>query len=248
MAVVALKDCDVFVDGVELSGFASTLTHAFDATTVERTTFASVGWKEEICAIRSAEFDVKGPQDFNTSTVAQTGFPDEFLFPAIGAVQVVSGVPLGGTEGNVALFGQGVQQHYGPIEGSVGQLAEYSAKWKSTDRMARGVLATLNTAVTATGNGTVATGLGAVASGQRLCAALHVLSASGTTPSITVTVQSAATNFASPTTRLTFNAATVRGGQFLTVAGPITDTFWRAIWTVTGTTPSFSIRVLLGII
>jgi hypothetical protein len=104
------------------------------------------------------------------------------------------------------------------------------------------------TARTATGTGT-GLEVGAVAAGARLYAALHVLSVSGTTPSLTARVESSADNtFAAPTTRLTFAAATAAGGQALRTDGSaITDTWWRVAWTVTGTTPSFMFAATLGI-
>ncbi|SCL43268.1 hypothetical protein GA0074692_6797 [Micromonospora pallida] len=76
-----------------------------------------------------------------------------------------------------------------------------------------------------------------------------MLSIAGTaTPSVTVTIQSDdAAGMATPTDRLTFTAATVAGGQTLRLAGPITDTYYRATWTVSGTTPSFLFVVALGL-
>jgi hypothetical protein len=81
-------------------------------------------------------------------------------------------------------------------------------------------------------------------------AALHVLSVAGTaTPTITARVESSVDNtFASPTTRLTFAAATAVSGQTLRTAGTaITDTWWRVAWTISGTTPSFLFAAALGI-
>jgi hypothetical protein len=103
---------------------------------------------------------------------------------------------------------------------------------------------------TADGTGPALT-LGAVPAGKRLYAALHVLSASGTTPSLTARIESAATGdagFTSPTTRLTFAAAAAPGGQILRTTGDaITDTRWRLAWTITGTTPSFLLAASAGI-
>ena len=65
----------------------------------------------------------------------------------------------------------------------------------------------------------------------------------------TASVQSDdAVGFPSPTTRLTFAAATAIGAQQLTLDGPIpTDTFWRINWTIAGTTPSVTALITLGI-
>ena len=102
------------------------------------------------------------------------------------------------------------------------------------------------TARTATGNGT-AVQVGAVASGRQMYAALHVLSVSGTaTPTLTVKVQSDTVGFGSATDQITFTAATAVGGQISRVAGPITDDYWRASWTISGTNPSFLFVVVVG--
>jgi hypothetical protein len=54
--------------------------------------------------------------------------------------------------------------------------------------------------------------------------------------------------FTSATTRLTLTAMTARGGQWASLVGPVaTDTYWRAAWTVSGTSPSLVTRVCIGI-
>lgn len=105
-----------------------------------------------------------------------------------------------------------------------------------------------NATRTATGNGT-ARQLGAVGAAQKLYAVLHVLAASGSTPSLTVKVQSDdASGFSSPTDRITFGAASTVGYQWATpVVGAITDAWWRITWTISGSTPSFSFVVGVGI-
>jgi hypothetical protein len=103
------------------------------------------------------------------------------------------------------------------------------------------------TARTATGTGT-SVQLGAVSSTQRLYVALHVFSVSGTTPSLTVAIQSDnATGFPSASTVTTLTAATAIGSQITRVAGPITDDWFRVSYTISGTDPSFLFAVTAGI-
>jgi hypothetical protein len=104
------------------------------------------------------------------------------------------------------------------------------------------------TARTTTGTGT-GIQLGAVTAAQRMYCNLHVLSISGTgTPTITVKLQSSVDNtFASPTDRIVFTAATALGGQASSALGAITDQWWRAQWTISGTNPSFLFAVSAGI-
>ena len=53
--------------------------------------------------------------------------------------------------------------------------------------------------------------------------------------------------FTTATTRLTFTAATTRSGEYKSAAGPITDTYWRLSYSVSGTTPSVAFAVAIGI-
>jgi hypothetical protein len=132
---------------------------------------------------------------------------------------------------------------------AVGEVAPWSSNAKSSWPLVRGQFAhPPGTARTSSGTGT-GLNLGAVATGKRMYAALHVLSVSGTTPSLTARVESSVDNtFASPTTRLTFTAAATVGGQVLRTDGTaITDTWWRIAWTISGTTPSFLFVGSLGI-
>ena len=105
------------------------------------------------------------------------------------------------------------------------------------------------TARTSSGTGT-AWQVGALSSSQRLYAGLHVISASGTTPTLAVKVQSDTVGFGSATDRITFSTATdvANREQFSSVAGAITDDYWRVSYTIGGSsTPTFSFMVCVGI-
>ena len=79
-------------------------------------------------------------------------------------------------------------------------------------------------------------------------AGLHITAASGTTPTLVVKVQSDDNaGFTSATDRITFTSANSIGGQWSSVAGAVTDDYWRVTWTVGGTSPSFTFVVALGI-
>ncbi|HEX5404801.1 MAG TPA: hypothetical protein VFX16_21140, partial [Pseudonocardiaceae bacterium] len=133
--------------------------------------------------------------------------------------------------------------------GAPGDIAPWEAAADGTWPLVRGVIAhPPGTARTATGDGT-SQQLGAIAAGHHLYAALHVLSVSDTTaPSLTVAIESdSTTDFASATTQATFTAATAQGSQITRVAGPITDTFYRPTWTISGTSASFMFVISLGI-
>jgi hypothetical protein len=118
----------------------------------------------------------------------------------------------------------------------------------------RGKILHVGSGVSATGNGTVQT-IGDITAGFRAIGSLHVTALSGTaSPTITVRIESAAViGFGTPTTRATFTAVVGSGtppfagkGETKAIAGPVTDTFWRAAWTITGTSPLFDFAVGLG--
>lgn len=114
------------------------------------------------------------------------------------------------------------------------------------DPAVRGTIMHPATARTTTSSGT-ARQLGGVLAGEKMYAALHVIAASGSTPTLDVAIESDTVGFGSPTVRINFAQATAIGGQWASVAGAITDDYWRATWTIGGGTPSFTFIVILGI-
>lgn len=247
MAAFALTDVDLLAAGLDLSCFSSQLNVSITGSELESATFCSGAWSVPIVGMRSTAITASGPADMATATAAQTSAVDEILAVTIGDTYALSALPIGGTEGNVAYFTQGILTARDPISGSVGELATHQVTFAGNSPMVRGVLASQAT-VTATGNGTGHL-LGAITSAQRMYAAVHVLTAGGTsTPTLTCKVQSDDNaGFTSATDRLTFTNFTAKGGQFGSVTGAVTDTYWRFAFTVSGTSPSFQVRAMLGI-
>jgi len=188
---------------------------------------------------------------------------DGFADYAAGAVSAVLTSSSPGTQTPIALFptNDGAATAGNPVGfsrvlitsfsspgGNVGEMATFSLSTESDTAQVDGLTAMPLTAYTTTTNGSVQAMTGPTAS-QSLYAALFVTSVSGTTPSLTATVQSATlVGFGSPTTRGTFTAATAAGSQWLTpVAGAITDGFWRVVFTISGTTPSFTACAVIGV-
>jgi hypothetical protein len=156
--------------------------------------------------------------------------------------------PTSGAVASLAYLTRVVETTYKPA-GEIGKLLAATVETKGNWPQVRGqILHPQGTARTTTGVGT-GVQLGAVTSAQRLYACLHVLSIAGTsTPTITVKIQSSVDNsWATPTDQVTFTAATAVTGQASSVLGPVTDTWWRAAWTIAGTTPSFLFAVSAGV-
>jgi hypothetical protein len=112
----------------------------------------------------------------------------------------------------------------------------------------QGVLLHVGNGIAATGTGAIQT-LRGISANMRAVASLHVTSVGGTTPSVTARVESAPTvAFAAPVTRATFTAVTAvpGSGQTQLILGPVTDIYWRAAWTISGTSPLFNLSIALG--
>lgn len=99
--------------------------------------------------------------------------------------------------------------------------------------------------VTATSNGT-GVELEALGAAEEMLVHFHILDppgVTGTSPTLDVVIESDVDDtWASPVTRVTFAQATEPGWQIARIDGdtdPVTDTWWRAKFTVGGVTPVF---------
>lgn len=239
-----LTDARIYLETVDLTGFSNKVELQSSAVDLDKTTFASGGWMERAGGLFDSQAALDGFFQATDLTM-----PDDTFWANLGVTgTALTVLPTSGAVGSLAYLGKVLEVEYKP-GGQVGQLLGWSATCKGNTALARGqILHPQGTARTSSGNGT-GVQLGAVTSAQRMYANLHVMSISGTgTPTITVALQSNVDNtFGSPTTRLTFNADTALDGQALSVLGPITDTWWRVTWTISGTTPSFLFAVAAGI-
>lgn len=173
---------------------------------------------------------------------------DEVLHGLIGTTAPLSLLPAGSSYGSMGYAMSALELGYTPIQATHGELAMAEVSGVGDGVAVRGFcLHPPATARTSSANGT-ATQVGAVSATQRMFASLHVTTVSGTdTPTLTVKVQSAATEGGSYTDRITFSNATAVGGQWSNVAGAVTDTWWRVTWTISGTNPSFEFAVVAGV-
>lgn len=244
MAKTILTNVRTFAVGVDLTGNSNKIELSAEVESKNSTNYASNGWGEVLGGLASAEVSGEGqweagdPSKVDDASWSQLGGTGPWSISANNAATV----------GDLAYLTNAMRADY-ELGEAVGEVAPWTSTAKSSWPVARGQFAhPPGTARTATGTGT-ALELGAVTAGKRLYAALHVLSVSGTTPSITARVESDDNSgFSSATTRLTFDAATAVGGQILRTDGTaITDTWWRIAWTISGTTPSFMFVSSLGI-
>lgn len=248
MAKGVLKNVRLFTGGCDLTGQSNKLELGGEFEKKDVTNFGSpmdAGgnmWSEVMAGLGSAKVTAGG--QWSAGDASQV---DDAAWVGLGGAGPWTACPIAATVGSVAYLVNGLQGDY-QFLGQVGDVAPWQASVNSTWPLVRGtILHPPGTARTATGNGT-GVQQGAVLAAQTVYAALHVLSVSGTTPSMTVKIQSDDNaGFASPTDRITFTAATAQGGQIMRLAGPVTDDYWRATWTISGTAPSFLFVVSLGI-
>jgi hypothetical protein len=243
-----LKNVRIFSGGADLTGQSNKIEIAAEIEEKDVTNFASVDangevWKEVTGGIASAKVSAAGQWE-----AGDTSKVDDDVWAALGGIGALTTFPVDANVGSVAWIVNAMRGNY-QLLGAVGDVAPWSLSASSSWPAARGVsLHPPGTARTATGNGT-GVQQGAITAGRYGYASLHVLSVAGTsTPTITVKIQSDDNSgFTTATDQITFTAATVIGGQIARVAGPITDDYWRAVWTISGSSPSFLFVVGFGI-
>jgi hypothetical protein len=246
MAIYVYKNCKLYVDGYNLSGDMNQMNLGLSVPTFDTTTFSTTTdvFRSRIAGIKEADMKHHGFWQANSASPQV----DDVLDASMGASKVVTICPVTGAAGEHAWSFNSVGVDY-RVLGPVGEPADFDVSGQSTGEVIYGTVLANQTNAAAGANGT-AYNVGTALSTQRIYAALHVTSVTGVTPSLGVTIQSdTAENFPSPQTRLTFDAKTAVGAQWITpVAGPgAGEVWWRAVWTVSAD-DTFSFIVTFGII
>ena len=235
----------IFVGGYDITGIANNAQLQLSADVKDRTVFGNTA-KVRGLGLEDILFSAAGlldpAKDVNQIYWGTAAVPVSFFQPATSGSAVAVG--------DRAFFFEAVNPSF-QVGGQHGEDAVYAFAGRGSGNGHKvGIGRVLNpclVAVTADGNGT-GYQEGAVASGQYLYAILHVTEISAG-DSVVVTIESAPTDdFASPTTRVTFASKSAVGGEYATrVAGPITDTYWRAVHNVTGTDVSIKYAAAIAI-
>lgn len=198
---------------------------------VDNPRYDALGYKSIVPGICSGEVSTKGAADFAAAGVSVN------LNTSHAREAFVEGIIIGGVNavaGSAALFTRGLLQSWQSPTGKTGELAGYNMALGIDNAPVDGyVAATLATRGALTGT---AVQLGALTGTQRLWAALFVQA--GTFTNLAVTIQSDTVGFPSAATAITFATVSAAGGQFASVAGPLTDDYFRVSATIgSGTTP-----------
>lgn len=243
MAKFTLQNVRPFVAGADLTTRSNRFEISMEAESKDATAFTATGntWHEELSGIRTVTVDGAGQWEAGDLSMV-----DDSSFANLGATTPLTLAPQTAADGSLAYLTAFNRQAYG-LGGAVGDVVPWSGHWVGNWSLARGQILASPTVRTATGTGTIINLPVSVLTGQYAVGTVHLMSLT-VGGSVTVTIQSAAAvGFASPTTRLTFNAQSAIGGQVFRIAGPITDQYWRASYTISGSTPSLLFMSAIGV-
>lgn len=241
MAVTAVTQARIYVGSFEFTSFSNQAEWGGDVAVKEVTTFGT-DFQQFVPSLKTFQCNTAGFNDYAGASV------DEVVRGLYGSRRVATLTNTTPATGNLAHVGQGIVGGWRAINIAAPGDVPSTGIVIGDGYTATGQLTQISTStVTATGNSTPVN-VGAVATGRTILAAIHVLSVTGTTPSLTAQLASSTTSGGAYTARGTAGAAiTAAGDQLITAAGPFTDTWWRLNYTVSGTTPVFTVVASIAI-
>jgi len=245
MAILgAFKDADIWVATTDLSNYVNEVTLEADTMSLDATTFGSGGWRAEVGGLKSAKADIKG-----FWSAATTQDPDQLLQPLLGSKSnLLTVIPTTAAVGNPCYFGTFLAPQY-KMGGKAGDLLTFETPASFDAPLVRGQVAN-TTALTSTGTSTILNLGTTPTANQAVYCNLHILTAAGTTPSMTVVLQGATSvGFGSPATIATSSAInSVSAVKLVGATGATANQYYRLSVTITGTGgPSFLTYAAIGI-
>ena len=240
MAERAYTNVGIWFDGYDLSGYLRGVGLTVNTEMLDKTTFA------DLTRIMHPGLQVVNTQVEGIWDSSGEGIPEKPIFTNIGVTDKPWSFAPENTEGGVAYTFKAANAEYTP-GGSVGDMLTFTASAEASgSKLVRGALLFDKSGLAASGNGTKFQ-VGAVAAGQTMYAALHVMAA-GTGTFDGVLQSDADSSAGGETGRITFTQATGITSEWQTVAGPITDTWWRLNYTIAGAAPSSTVALIIGIL
>ena len=242
MAVTALTDARIWLAEFDLVDDTNEVGLDVDISALDKTNFGSGGKTELVGGLTTTVVSVNGFLNFADDQ------SDEALSSVLGTADKVATFAADDAAGSTAILAQGLASKLSR-GAKVGELSTFSGTLTTskTPGAVEGVLLAAEQTQTTT---TSVAGIqqGAVSAEQSGYAALHVFAASGTSPTLDVTIESDDNaGFTSATTRMTFTQTATATSEWQSVAGAITDDYWRVVATIGGTSPSFTFAVSFGI-
>lgn len=239
MALVLL-DSKLWVDGFDMSGYKNRIAVDSPRALKVHTRFNDKA-SRRAAGLHAPTLRASGFWDATGTTFE----PDKPYFDRLGSEVPVSCAPKDGLEGSIGYFFRAMEGRY-ELGAPVGEMLGFTVEADGSDGSGL-VRATIlgNKDVAAGGptNGT-AFNVGAISATQRAYAVLHVLAV---TTSVDVKIQRDTAGFGSPVDAITFAQKIAIGSEYLTLAGPQTDDWWRIVFTIVGGAPNAKFVVLFGI-
>lgn len=239
MAFDIVQDEKVFFGGYNMT--SSVMSYSIEANREPQDdTTLGDGTRSNLLGLRATTASLEGHYDADPY--------DNALNAAFSLDDTPFSMAMTGTQGELAYFFNATLGDYSPISGSVGEIKGYSAGAVSRDKLIRGVWLLNGAGLSATGDGT-AYQVGAVAANQKLYIATHLYGFDDAGDGISIEIESDASDdfTGSETTQATIAPSTALTSVWTTVDGAITDTWYRPVYTISGSTPSFNVAVFIGV-
>lgn len=234
MSTFVIKGRPVWVGELDLSCVATNCAIDYGAEAVDSTALCD-----------TTRVSIGGLKTFGFSMDAYTDFDvvDGILHSNVGQAVPVTFATVAGVEQEGCYLVKATQLVHSPFGGAIGDMAATNISGNAAGELVSGILE-VNRATAATGTST-GYQLGAVSATERLFANLHVIAAAGTTLDVVVESDDNP-GFTTPVTRMTFTQATGITSEQLTLAGSVTDDYWRVSYTISG--GSFTFVLGFGIL
>ena len=242
MSAFVLLNTIINYDGRNISGVTSQVTLDTGVDLQEDTAFGDT-FRTRLAGL----FDTSlSPESYWESNSASDSFDADMFSFLNDGVKLLSVSAEGGSVGDVGYMFEGDLESYN-LNAAIGEIFKVSITIQGNDRLMRGTVMENGTRVT-TANGTIIQ-VGAVTASQTIYSGLHVTAASGSSPTLDVTVESDPIEaFTTATLRITHAQLGIVGSELLSLAGPVTDAWWRAVMTIGGGGPSFTAYHTLAIL
>lgn len=239
-----ILDARIYLAEIDLSGVSNAAALNLKTDVVDVTAFSDA-YKDKMAGMTDVTVDVSG---FFSASEDALGNPDKKLFDQLARSNAVLTLATGaGATGETAYTFRPLLSQYTPLDGKVGEAGTFKLHAEGTGGLVKGKILIPYGAKTLTGNGT-GYQLGAVTATQLIYVGVHIFAVSGTLPTLDLKLQSDDNSgFTSATDRITFTQKTAIGQDWQSLAGAITDTYWRINYTIGGTLPSFTLAIVAGI-
>lgn len=213
----------VYVDGLDLTCAANQCDWTEEVDSLDSTTYCDGDTRTYIPGLRK-------------SSVAFMGLFTEAAMPQrdlLGTTVVLTSTANPGTAGSPSFMASGLEAKWG-LDSNIGQIIKTTATFDGQGALGvtQGKLILPSTVISAGASTAGVQIVGGVASLGHLVGTLHCFAVSGG-PTVTAIIESGSSGaFSSPTTVATFVDVTASGAQKVSVAGPITDTWFRLTYTI----------------